>query len=96
MDLVIAVVMIVTLLALVAQLLAAASPIWVSWTSFVATGGPIGLALVHTVPSAIKLGKLADDAHVERGRLARLVLRDHLVALTGIVATLILQLTFGG
>jgi hypothetical protein len=95
MDLVIAIVMLVTLLALVAQLFDAASPLWVSWTSFVTAGGPILLALTHTVPRAIELGKLPDDALAERSRLARLVLRDHVLAFAGIVATLILQLVFG-
>lgn len=97
LDLLIAIVMVATLLALVAQLLAAASPRWLSWTSFVTAGGPIALALGHTVPSAIKLGALADDAAApERARLARVILRDHSIALVGIVGTLIVQLAFGG
>ena len=63
LDLLIAIVMLATLLALAAQLLAAASPRWLSWTSFVTAGGPIALALLHTVlSSAIKLGALTDDA----------------------------------
>lgn len=97
LDLMIAIVMVATVLALVAQLLAAASPRWLSWMSFVTAGGPIALALAHTVPSAIKLGALADDvAAPERSHLARAILRDHIVALTGIVGTLIVQLAFGG
>jgi hypothetical protein len=96
LDLMIAVVMIATVLALVAQLLAAASPRWLSWTSLITAGGPIALALAHTVPSAIKLGALADASGApERSGLARRILRDHLIALTGIVGTLLLQLLFG-
>ena len=95
MDWLIALVMAATLTALIVQLSGDACAAWVSWASLVAAGGPIFLALTHTVPTAIKLGRTPSDARAERGRLARSVLRDHALALTGILVALTLQLTCG-
>lgn len=92
MDLLIGAMMVATLTAMVLQLRAHACPAWVSWASLAAAGGPIALASTHTVPMAIKLGATPDDARAERTRLARGVLRDHVLALMGVIAALALQL----
>jgi hypothetical protein len=52
---------------------------------------PIGLAGGRTVPSAIRLGTRRDDA-AGQSRLARAILRQHLVCLACITAGLVLQL----
>jgi hypothetical protein len=92
MQLLVAVVMVVTLAAMVVQLRSGACPLWVSWASLIATAGPIALAWTHTLPNAIKLGATPNDASAERERLARSVLQDHVIALTGIASALALQL----
>ena len=94
MNLLIAGVMVATLVAIALQLRDASTPAWVPRTSLVTCGVPIALAALSTVPSAIKLGTLPEGARDERNRLASRVLRDHLIALTGIVATLVVQLAF--
>lgn len=94
MNLLIALVMAATLAAIVLQMTDEPTPHWVSWTSLFTSGLPITLAICSTVPSATKLGALPEQAHEERGRLANRVLRDHVIALMGIVGTLILQLVF--
>ena len=95
LDWLIALVMAATLTAVIVQLVGDACPDWVSWTSLIAAGGPIALAVTHTVPTAIRLGRTASGARTERARLARSVLRDHVLALTGIVVALVLQLRYG-
>jgi hypothetical protein len=95
MDLLIGVVMILTLVALILQRIGHECPTWVSVASLIAAGGPIGLALTHTVPNAIKLGATPNDASAERSRLARSVLRDHVLALAGIGTALVLQFAYG-
>jgi hypothetical protein len=94
MNRLIAAVMLGTLVAIVAQLVAGDTPVAVCVASLALAAGPIGLAAVHTVPSAVRLGAEADPPET-RGRLARAICRDHLVCLAGIVALLGLQLAAG-
>lgn len=67
------------------------SPRWLLVPSAVLAGGPILLAMVRTVPNAVRLGARRDDAG-EQSRLARAIYRDHLVCLAGISAFLALWL----
>ncbi|WP_158019132.1 hypothetical protein [Mycobacterium basiliense] len=53
-------------------------PSWLLAMSVVLAGGPIALALTHTVPNAIRLGKRLDSPAVQT-RLARSILRDHVL-----------------
>ena len=92
MDLLIAVMMLVTLAAIIKELIGGGD--WVTWSTLIAAGGPIVLAGTHTVPSAVKLGATPREASVERRRLARTILREHVMALAGIVTALTLQLAF--
>jgi len=66
-------------------------PVWVLIASAVLAGGPILLALLRTVPSAVRLGRRA-DIPAEQARLARSVYRDHLVCLVGMATFLLLWL----
>lgn len=66
-------------------------PAWLLLVSAVLAGGPILLAMLRTVPNAVRLGRRADTA-AEQTRLARSVYRDHLVCLAGISTFLALWL----
>lgn len=87
----IAAVMTVLLALLGVQALTGTSPGWLLALSAGLAGGPILLALLRTVPNAVRLGTRRDDAG-EQSRLARAIYRDHLVCLAGISAFLALWL----
>ena len=72
------VVMALTLAAIVVQLAGDDAPDWVA---------------VSTFPNAVRLGRRGDPPEVQ-GRLARAILRDHLICLAGIVPLLVVQLAF--
>jgi hypothetical protein len=55
-------------------------PGWPMLIATVLAGVPILLALMHTVPAAIRLGNRTGGP-VEQSRLARSICRDHLVCL---------------
>ena len=94
MNRLVALVMLVTLGALVAQVVEGDVPRWASVTSLALTLGAVGLAAGHTFGNARRLGA-GRGGDEERGRLARLILRDHLLCLTAVIAVLALQLGFG-
>lgn len=91
MNRLIALVMLVLLVTLIFRTVRGGEPVWFTAASFVLAGGPILLAAVHTVPSAVRLGK-RDDPLGEQTRLARSICRDHLICLGGILAFLAFQL----
>jgi hypothetical protein len=84
-------VMLVTILALLAQILLASGERWVGLISVPLCGGPILLAGLRVVPYAVRLG-LRADAALEQTRLARAICRDHLFCLGGIMLFVALQL----
>jgi len=88
----IAVVMGVLLVCLGVEAVRGGHPSWLIAASAVLAGGPILLALLRTVPSAVRLGRRADSP-AEQSRLARSVYRDHIVCLAGMAAFLLLWLT---
>lgn len=90
MSYAVALVMMLGLVSLLAQLIAASVPLWVSLLSLLLVGGAIGLA-ARVVPNAIRLG-LRRDAIAEQSALARAIYRDHLICLAAIGAFLVLQL----
>ena len=94
MNRLIALTMLATLAAIIVQLAKGDAPAWVGWTSLGLTAGAIGLAGAHTVPAAVRLGTRRDPLDAQR-RLARSILRDHLVCLTAIALVLAVQLGFG-
>lgn len=86
--------MIATVVAIVLQLVQGDAPTWLSVASLVLAGTPVGLAAVHTVPAAVRLGAETDPPD-RRGGLARSIWRDHLLCVSGIASLLVLQLVFG-
>lgn len=87
----IAVVMAVLLGLLGVESLAGHSPVWLLAVSAVLAGGPILLALLRTVPTAVRLGARRDGAKVQ-SRLARSIYRDHRICLAALSAFLVLWL----
>ncbi len=85
---VIAAVMLILLGALGFQAARGDDPGWLIATSAALAGVPVVLALTHTVPSAVRLGRRADGP-AEQTRLARAICRDHLVCFAGMLAFLI-------
>ena len=87
----IAVVMGVLLVCLGVDAVRGRHPGWLIAVSAVLAGGPILLALLRTVPSAVRLGRRTDTP-AEQSRLARSIYRDHLVCLAGMTTFLALWL----
>ena len=92
MSRLIALVMVILLGALAFQATRGHDPGWLLLTSAGLAGVPVVLALTHTVPYAVRLGKRSDGA-IEQTRLARSVLRDHLICACCMFAFLVLWLT---
>lgn len=76
----IAFVMAIMLSALGFRVALADDPTWLLAGAAILAAGPVLLALVRTVPNAVRLGRRTDDAE-EQTRLARSVLVDHVVCL---------------
>ena len=94
MNRLVAAVMLATIVAIVIQIAGGDAPAWVAWTSLLLAVLAIALAAGHTVPSAARLGAREDPLDVQ-SRLARSILRDHLVCLAAITALVAIQLAFG-
>lgn len=94
MNRLISAVMLGTIVSVVVQLVRDDSPNWVSWVSLALVGAAVGLAVAHTFPAAVHLGRRTDPVDVQ-SRLARSILRDHLFCLAAIVSLLAIQLGFG-
>ncbi len=92
MNRLIAVVMGLTLLAIVAEIAQNADHWWIEWSSLAAAASAIGLAVARTVPNAVRLGSAADSRD-EQTRLARAIYRDHLYCLADMIVLLGLQLS---
>ncbi len=93
MNRLIAVVMLATIVAIIVQLARADASTWVSVVSLALTGAAVMLAATNTVPSAVRLGARNDGAEVQT-RLARAILRDHVLCAAAIAAVLVVQLSF--
>jgi len=90
MNQLVALVMLGTLAALVAQLIGSDAPDWASAASLALTAGAIGIAATRTVPNAVRVGAGEGDAP----RLTRAILGDHILCLGAIAGILVLQLGF--
>jgi Ca2+/Na+ antiporter len=90
MDRLIALVMLVTLAAIVVEIVRGDVSAWVGWTSLILAAAPITLAVTRTLPSAVRLGAREDTAD-RQSALARSVGREHLLYLASIAALLVLQ-----
>jgi hypothetical protein len=83
-------VMLVTMAAIVVEIVRGDVPAWVGWTSLVLAAAPITLAATRTLPRAVRLGAREDTVD-RQSALARSVGRDHLLCLASIAALLVLQ-----
>jgi hypothetical protein len=92
MNRLIAVVMLLTLLAIVVEIFQNADHWWTTWISLAAAASAIGLARARTIPNAVRLGR-ASAPPDEQSRLARAIYRDHLYCIAAMLAVLALQLT---
>ncbi len=90
----IAVVMAVLVGALVFQAARGHDPWWLLVLSAGFAGFPMMLALTHTVPDAVRLGRRADSPP-EQTRLARSICRDHLLCAGCMLAFTVLWVAHG-
>ena len=93
MNRLIAAVMVGTIVVIIVQLVQGDAPRWAAVVSLVLTAAAISVAAVHTVPSAVRLGTRS-DAIAGQSRLARSILRDHVLCITAVAVVLLLQLAF--
>jgi hypothetical protein len=89
MSRLIAVVMVVLLAALGFRAARGHDPGWLVGASALLAGTPILLALAHTVPNAVRLGKRSGGP-ADQSTLARSIWRDHLVCAACMLAFLVL------
>jgi hypothetical protein len=87
----VALVMLATLGAVVAGLALGQTRLWIGLPALAAALIGMGLALVRTVPTAVRLGRAADPPEVMT-RLARQTLADHRISLAAMALVLALQL----
>lgn len=80
MDRLIALVMLVTLAAIIIEIMRGDVSAWVGWTSLVLAAAPITLAATRALPRAVRLGAREDPVD-RQSALARSVGRDHLLCL---------------
>lgn len=93
MNRLIAAVMAGTIVVIIVQLVQGDAPRWAAVVSLVLTAAAIGLAAAHTVPSAVRLGTRSDTL-AGQSRLARSILRDHLLCIAAVAVVLLVQLAF--
>lgn len=93
MNRLVALVMVATIATLAVEVVQDDAPKWASVSSLVLVAAAAGLALGHTFGNGARLGGGRRSAG-EKQALARLMLRDHLLCLPAIVATVVLQLVF--
>jgi hypothetical protein len=95
MSYLIALVMVILLGALGFRAVAGDDPGWLLLVSAVLVGVPILLALIHTLPSAVRLGNRV-GGRAEQSRLARSICRDHLLCLAFMSGFLVLWVAVAG
>jgi hypothetical protein len=88
MSLVIALVMVILLAALGFRAIRGDDPGWLVGLAAVLAGVPILLAMVRTVPNAVRLGNRIGTP-AEQSRLARSICRDHLFCTASMSAFLV-------
>jgi alkylated DNA nucleotide flippase Atl1 len=94
MNRLVALAMVATVGTIAAQLALGDAPRWVSATCLASALAATVLAATRTVRDAVRVGQRADDSSTQ-SRLARSVLRDHVICLTAMTLVLVLELGFG-
>ena len=92
MNRLVALVMVLTLLAIGAEIVEGANPWWIGWGSMALAGSGVIPTLTRTVPNARRLGSGQDSAE-KQSALARAIYRDHRFSLARMTLVLGLQLT---
>ncbi len=96
MNRLVALVMVVTLAFVVAEVVGDDVRQWVAWTSLVLVATAITVAAVRTVGNAVGLGADVDRLTPEHEAVARSIGRDHVLCLVLIAALLVVQLAWAG
>jgi hypothetical protein len=91
MNQLIAAMMLVTLGAIVAEIVRGDRPLWIAWVSLALGASAVGLAMSRTVRNAVRLGQAGDPLDAQ-SRLARTIYRDHVYCLATMTGVLVLQL----
>lgn len=91
MNRLVAWVILLTLAAIVAEIVGGSYAWWIAWGSLLLVGSGFLTTMLRTVPNARRLGTAA-DAPQEQTRLARVIFRDHMFSFTCMSVVLILQL----
>ena len=89
----IAFVMVVTVLAIVGQIVESDGAVAARWLSLVLAVVPIAVAATRTVPRAVRLGA-GHDPFVARMAAARMICAEHLFCLCSIATLLVVQLVW--
>ena len=91
MNRLVALVMLLTLVAIVAELVEGVHPWWIGWVSLALAGSGVVPTLTRTVPNARRLGRAQDTPEIQ-STLARAICRDHLFSFARTFLLLGLQL----
>jgi hypothetical protein len=91
MNRLVALVMLLTLAVIVAEIVRGTFAWWVGWGSLLLAASGFVPTMMRTVPNARRLGTAADTPE-EQTRLARAVYRDHVFSFARMSVVLILQL----
>ena len=91
MNRLVAVVMLLTIAAIVAELVEGVHPWWIGWVSLALAGSGVVPTLTRTVPNARRLGRALDTPEIQ-STLARAICRDHLFSFARTFLVLGLQL----
>jgi hypothetical protein len=91
MNRLVAVVMLLTLAAICAEIVWGEYAWWIGWGSLALAGSGFVPTMTRTVPNARRLATAMDSAE-EQSRLARAVCRDHMASFARMSVVLILQL----
>ena len=91
MNRLVALVMLLTLAAICAEIVQGDNAWWIGWGSLLLAGSGFVPTMTRTVPNARRLGSGNDTAE-EQSRLARAVCRDHMRSFARMIVVLGLQL----
>jgi hypothetical protein len=91
MNRLVAAAMLVTIAALVGEVVRHDVRAWAGWPSLVLIVAAVGLAAARTVGNAVRLGSQAGTA-TEQSLLARTILRDHVACIAAVSVALVLQI----
>jgi hypothetical protein len=94
MNRLVALVMVLTLASICAEIVQDAYPWWIGWGSLALAGSGFVPTMTRTVPNAKRLGSAVDSPE-QQSVLARAVCRDHLFSFARMSGVLVLQLIAG-